>query len=165
MIQSGLRTSYRPQSGAQNSWVLWNNKQLLPAYFIIYTHEELPDFGGVLWRWLYWNVVYCILSASAVKNVTLVAYSFYSWADHRRLLLSWPSVSSLIDEKRFLNFFLNFWLTSFILFFVFVSGQREEFWRIQFWVESQPNLWMETNVGWFIDFFHNSLFWFSIFLN
>jgi hypothetical protein len=56
-------------------------------------------------------------------------------------------------------------LTSFILFFVFVSGQREEFWRIQFWVESQPNLWMETNVGWFIDFFDNSLFWFSIFLN
>jgi len=35
-IQSGLKTSYRPQSGAQNSWVLWNNKQQLPAYFIMY---------------------------------------------------------------------------------------------------------------------------------
>jgi hypothetical protein len=72
--------------------------------------------------------VYCILSASAVKNVTLVAYSFYSWADHRRLLLALPSVSSLINEKRFLKYFLEFFI-GFFFFFLFVSGQREELFK------------------------------------
>ncbi len=105
---SGLKTSYRPQSGAQNSLVLWNNKQL-PAYFIMYMLHM---------RKCHTLVVYCdidcigmlctLYSANAVKNVILVTYSFYSWADHRRLLLAWPSVSLLINENWFLKLFMNF---------------------------------------------------------
>jgi hypothetical protein len=55
-------------------------------------------------------------------------------------------------KKKFEFFFGIFdWLILFY-FILFVSGQREEFWRIQFWVESKTNLWMETNVGWLLTF-------------
>jgi hypothetical protein len=48
-----------------------------------------------------------------------MAYSFYGWADYRRLLLAWPSVSSSINEKRFLSFFLNL-IDLFYFYFIFV---------------------------------------------
>ncbi len=124
----------------------------------------MPDFGGVLQCWLYWNVVYCILSASAVKNVTLVAYSFYSWADHRRLLLAWPSVSSLINGKKKLKFFLEFLIGLLYFYFCFLSlAKRVLEDTILGWI---PNQFVDGNQCWVvIDFFHNSFFWFSKFFN
>ncbi len=81
--------------------------------------------------------MYCMLS---VKTVTLVAYSFYSWADHRRLLLPWPSVSSLINEKRFSKFFLEFLIGLFYFSFCFLSVSREKSFG-------------GYNVGWLLTFF------------
>jgi hypothetical protein len=125
----------------------------------------MPDFGGVLWRWLYWNVVYCILSSNAVKNVTLVVYSFYSWADHMRLLLAWPSVSSLLNENWFLNIFFEFLIDLFYFIFCFCLWPQRRVLEdtILGWI---PNQFVDGNRCWVvIDFFHKSLFWFSMFLN